>query len=64
MRIPGSWTTRFVAGSVGGAVALILLFWAYFGFQALGLGFHGTLALMIGIVLSVGLAVGLMALML
>lgn len=58
----GSWTTRFVAGSLGGAVALVLLFLSFFGFRELGLSLNGAIALTLGIVLSIGLAVGLMAL--
>ncbi|HTP84070.1 MAG TPA: hypothetical protein VMQ11_14065 [Alphaproteobacteria bacterium] len=57
-----SWTTRFVAGSLGGAVALVLLFLGFFGFRQLGLSLNGAIALTLGIVLSIGLAVGLMAL--
>jgi hypothetical protein len=62
MKSLGSWTTRFVAGSLGGAVALVLLFLGFFGVRQLGLSLNGAIALMLGIVLSIGLAVGLMAL--
>ncbi len=58
-----SWTTRFLAGSIGGAVGLIVLFFAFFGFRWLGLDVPATIALILGMVLTVGLAVGLMALM-
>jgi hypothetical protein len=57
-----SWTTRFVAGSLGGAVVLILLFLGLFGFRQLGLSLNGAIALTLGIVLTVGLGVGLMGL--
>lgn len=63
MRLPTSWSARFVAGSVGGIVALILLFFAVSGSRWLGLNATATTALILGIVLTVGLAVGLMALM-
>jgi hypothetical protein len=62
MKALNSWSTRFVAGSLGGAVALILLFFGLFGFRSLGLSLNGAIALTLGIVLTVGLGVGLMAL--
>lgn len=44
-------------------MALLLAIWACFGFQGPGLDEPGTVALILGIVLTIGLAVGLMALM-
>lgn len=63
MWFPTSWTARFLAGSIGGAAGLIILFFAFFGVRWLGLDVPATIALILGIVMSVGLAVGLMALM-
>lgn len=62
MKIPTSWTARFVAGSLAGTAVLLLLFWASLGFQTLGLSVNGSIALTLGIVFTVGLGVGLMAL--
>lgn len=58
-----SWTARFLVGSIGGAVALIVLFFAVSGSRWLGLDVPATIALILGIVATIGLAVGLMALM-
>ena len=58
----GSWTTRFVAGSLAAAAALVLLFLSLFGFRELGLSLNGAIALTLGIVLTIGVGVGLMAL--
>jgi hypothetical protein len=58
-----SWAGRFLLGSTGGAAALLLAVWAVSGFQRLGLDGPATIALTLGIVLSIGLAVALMALM-
>ena len=62
MKIPNSWTVRFVAGSLGGAIVLIVLFFAVIGVRQLGLSVNGAIALTLGIVFTVGLGVGLMAL--
>lgn len=52
-----------MAGSLAGIIALIALFFAASGSRWLGLDTNATIALILGIVLTVGLAVGLMALM-
>lgn len=62
MNLLRSWTARFVAGSLAGAIVLIVLFFATIGVRQLGLSVNGAIALTLGIVLTVGLGVGLMAL--
>jgi hypothetical protein len=56
------WVSRFVLLSVGVVVALLVVVWAVNGLSGLGLSIHGMIALSLGIILSVGLGVGLMAL--
>jgi hypothetical protein len=56
------WIWRFVAICGGVVVALLVLLWAFDGLSGLGLSVHGVVALVLGITLSVGLGVGLMAL--
>ncbi|MGH6947589.1 MAG: hypothetical protein ACREDZ_09700 [Kiloniellales bacterium] len=56
------WIVIF-AGACGGLVALALLaILAFAGFEDSELGFHGTLALLLGVLLSAVMAIGLMAL--
>ncbi len=62
MKIPGSWTAKFLVSSGGAAIVLIVLFFVFFGREWLGLDMAATIALTLGIVLTVGLGVGLMAL--
>ena len=62
MTVPKSWAARYVIGSTGGVAALLLLIWAFFGFQSLGLDVPGTIALILGVVLTISVAVALMAL--
>lgn len=60
--LPRSWAGRYVAGSAGGIVALLALTWALFGFRSLGLDVPGTIALFLGVGLTISVAVALMAL--
>ena len=62
MRLPTSWTVRFVGGSLAGAIVLIVLFFAIVGVRQLGLSVNGAIALTLGVVFTVGIGVGLMAL--
>lgn len=63
MKLLTPWALRFSIVSVGSIAVLIALAWIVFGFHSLGLDASATIALTLGIVLSVALAVGLMALM-
>lgn len=56
------WIPRFVLICAGVIAALLILVWAVNGLSGLGLSIHGMVALSLGIILSVGLGVGLMAL--
>ena len=63
MRIlPQSWAARFAVISVAAIAALIAIAWVVFGFGSLGLHTSGMIALSLGILLTAGLGVGLMAL--
>lgn len=56
------WLIGYVAGCTGLIGAALLAVWAINGFAGLGIGLEGTVALALGIIFSVGLGVGLMAL--
>ncbi len=56
------WTGKFVLASITAVAAIVLLVWAVSGFGLGGLSTHGLIAITLGIVFSVALAVGLMAL--
>jgi len=60
--LPGGWISRFVLICAGVIAALLAVVWAVDGLSGLGLSVHGMVALSLGILLSVGLGVGLMAL--
>jgi len=55
------WIWTFILASVG-FVVLVLIFWAMGGLGELGLSGRGVVALMLGFLFTVGLAIGLMAL--
>jgi hypothetical protein len=60
---PGAqWIIYFIATTLGGIAAVLLLLWALNDFHGLGLDAAGTVALMLGITLTSALGVGLMAL--
>ena len=56
------WGLTFVLCCLGAIAAVYLALWAFGDFHDLGLSVNGFIALAIGTVLSVGLGVGLMAL--
>ena len=60
---PIRWAVTFVAASLGGIAAVLLVLWGLNGFHSLGIGATGTIALVLGIVFTSGLGVALMALM-
>jgi len=67
MRLPRSltaqsWTARFSITSGVAILVLIAIAWVVFGFGSLGLNTSATIALSLGILLTAGLGVGLMAL--
>jgi asparagine N-glycosylation enzyme membrane subunit Stt3 len=62
MKIPNSWALRYSVASVAGIVALVAIAWVVFGFHSLGLDTKATIAVILGVVGTIGLAVGLMAL--
>jgi hypothetical protein len=62
MNLPQSWTARYALACVAAAIALIALCWLVLGYGDLGLNTSATIALILGIVLTVGLGVGLMGL--
>ena len=55
------WIWTFILASVGFVVPAVLVLWAI-GFGELGLSGKGVVALTLGFLLTVGLAIGLMAL--
>lgn len=57
-----SWLTKFVLICVGALFAVLALVWLFNGLNGLGLSTHGVIALVLGITISMGLGVGLMAL--
>jgi hypothetical protein len=56
------WMISFVAASVGGIAVVLLAVWGMNGFDSLGLDTAGTVAIVLGIVVTSALGVGLMAL--
>lgn len=56
------WLVTYVAACVGAIVAVLLAVWAFNDFAGLGIGLEGTVALVLGIVVTVGVGIGLMAL--
>ena len=56
------WIWRFILASVGFVVLAVLLFWAIGGFGELGFSAKGLVALTLGFLFRVGLAIALMAL--
>jgi hypothetical protein len=60
--LTGRWVVYFAATALCGIAAVLLLLWAFSGFRGLGLDAAGTVALMLGIVVTSALGVALMAL--
>lgn len=56
------WLVTYLATCVGAVVAVLLAAWAANGFAGIGIGLEGTVTLILGVVLTVGLGIGLMAL--
>jgi hypothetical protein len=56
------WLVTFAASSFLAVAIVLLALWAMAGFRGLGIGLQGTIALVLGIVFTVGLGIGLMAL--
>ena len=56
------WIWTFILASVGFVVLAVLVFWAMGGLGELGLSGKGVVALTPGFLFTVGLAIGLMAL--
>lgn len=56
------WVARFVITSAAGVVVFVVLCWIVFGFGSLGLDPTATFAAVLGITFTVGLGIGLMAL--
>jgi len=56
------WLVTFVLGCFAAVVFVLAALWAFSGFAGLGIGLWGALALAGGIIFTVGLGVGLMAL--
>jgi len=57
-----SWIGQFAAWSGAGVVLGLIALWLLGGFAMLGLDAAGVLALLLGIALSAGVGIGLMAL--
>jgi len=57
------WVIRFTLTGVGAVLALLLLWWAAFGFGPLGLDAAGTMAAALGILVTSALGFGLIGLM-
>ena len=51
----------YAAASVGLLAVLLLAAWAVFGFDGSGMGLHGWIAMILGVVLTAGMAIALMA---
>ncbi|HEX9465333.1 MAG TPA: hypothetical protein VGB82_22240 [Alphaproteobacteria bacterium] len=64
MKLRQSWSHSWTVAtaSLGAIILLIAGAWIVLGFGSLGLDTSATIALILGIVLTVGLAVGLMGL--
>ena len=58
------WIWRFILASVGFVVLAVLVFWTIGGLGELGLSDKGVVALTLGFLFTVRLAIGLMALVL
>ena len=56
------WVIWFSAGCAGMVAAVLFLLWAASGFSGLGVSGHGLAALILGVLVSTGVGVGLMAL--
>ena len=56
------WVLWFSAGCVGMVLAVLFLAWAINGFSDLGVSGHGLVAMILGVVVTTGVGVGLMAL--
>lgn len=56
------WLAVFGGSSVAMVAAVLAIIWAFEGFDGLGLSTHGTIALVLGVVVTTALGVGLMAL--
>ena len=57
-----NWVAKYVAICVGTIVALLAVIWGGIGPDLAGLGTQGILALALGVVFTVAVGVGLMAL--
>ena len=62
MEVAMKWVGWFSAACVGMVFAVLLLIWASGGFAGPGLTGNGLAAMLLGVVISTGLGVGLMAL--
>ena len=60
--LTGQWVIYFAVTALCGIAVVLLLLWAFSGFHGLGLDAAGTVALMLGIVVTSALGVALMAL--
>jgi hypothetical protein len=56
------WVAWFSAGCGGMVLAVLALVWAFNGFSDLGVSGHGLAAMILGVVITTGVGVGLMAL--
>ncbi|RJF87216.1 hypothetical protein D3874_09400 [Oleomonas cavernae] len=56
------WIGMFSAACTGMMLAVLFILWAFNDFEALGVGGHGLVALILGVVVTTGLGIGLMAL--
>lgn len=56
------WLVTFTLASVLSIAVVLLALWALDGFESLGIGLEGTIALMGGITATIALGVALMAL--
>lgn len=57
-----TWITKFVLICAAALFGVLALVWLADGLNGLGLSTHGVIALVLGITISMGLGVGLMAL--
>ena len=60
--LTGQWVIYFAVTALCGIAVVLTLLWAFSGFHGLGLDAAGTVALMLGIVVTSALGVALMAL--
>lgn len=56
------WMIGFLVACAGAVIVVLSILWALTGFASLGISGHGFAALILGSVLTTGVAVGLMAL--